>query len=153
MVAILTCLRKELVARMGHGIGHHDRFELFDDHAGETFTHRHADLPDGAALETGGGAEGEALDAWLQQIDGADVRVGALRDDLDDTLQGFREVLRVLGGRRDVFKNGDAVAGAAPRRGLGGSPRGGDLWRTALRLHQRRDITRAASAPQSAPAR
>ena len=74
VVALLARLREELVARVGHGIDDHHRLELLDDHAGEALADAHRHLADGAAVEAGGGAQGEALRrAGLEQIDRAHV--------------------------------------------------------------------------------
>ena len=102
----------------------------------------------GAAVETGGRREGKPAGARIEQVDRADVAVGAPRDLLDDALKHLGQVAAAGRGLGDVLEH------AQPRAGPTGHASGHLLLRvTGRAAHRRRDTSRRCPHPQRAPRR
>ncbi len=135
VVLLLAGLREELVAGVRDRIDRHHRLELLDRHAGEPLLDAHRHLADGVPVEADGRPQREALRAWIEDVERADVRADPLGHHLDDPLEGFLEVLGARRDGADVLEHGEAVR--VLRHLLGTTPRRrGRL--ASLRLHEER---------------
>ncbi len=92
-VALLAGLGEVAVARMFGGVFEVERLLTGAHQAHQTLVGRHADLADGALVETFGGHQDEAFGFRIEQIDRADLAAHGLPDSQHDDAQRRLEVL------------------------------------------------------------
>ena len=100
---LLLGLAEILVARVPGGVVGRHHAALLDGEAGETFGGLHGDA-DRQPRQAAGGVQPQSLAVLLQEVDGADVRLHSLSDQVDYVVQGLLQVMGVKDQCADIFK-------------------------------------------------
>ena len=103
LVGLFDVLKAGMVLYLAYGDGVH----LFCDQAGEAFMESEAQRANAGGAEAHGGGEDEIGAVGFEEIDGADIRMKVMRDELDHAHEGLGRLAGLLHQLADLFQSKD----------------------------------------------